>query len=488
MTAKRTTYIEAAVVLALFSFVFLESEFFFDTRMGIFVAAQDVTSAQNLVLGASALGFASFAGLRRVVPGRAKEGLIPAATALGCLCLVAIASAGSPLALFASGCFAFFLMGIIGGATHWKVALALANDAFLSRVVGAGYAGGIALQFLSNQLVPSAAPKVIALCIGSMALAALVLKAKPKTANRRPEEGGANAVCAESARSAKPALCAIGTVVFLSCLFSTLDNVVTIANAEEVVDVEQWPRLFLAASGLAAGFLFDFRAGAYRNISMFCIALLSTCSLLATEAGMGPLGGLLVFYLGSGFFVVFFTSTFLSLAPWMRSPELWAGAGRAINNLCACLLSGLSLALVQTGNTALIMVAALVLFVAIAVCFALANRFEVSKRQEIARSGRRISPSIASTVDGDSAFDDQPGIGAESALSEEERLSSFAQRFELTPREQDVLLATMSDERPLKQVASDLGISLRMVQKHLASIYQKTGSQTRAGLAKKYWE
>ena len=56
----------------------------------------------------------------------------------------------------------------------------------------------------------------------------------------------------------------------------------------------------------------------------------------------------------------------------------------------------------------------------------------------------------------------------------------------LTPREVDVLVAVTQDERPLKQIAEELGISMRMVQRHLSSIYQKTDTQTRAGLTKAF--
>ena len=70
----------------------------------------------------------------------------------------------------------------------------------------------------------------------------------------------------------------------------------------------------------------------------------------------------------------------------------------------------------------------------------------------------------------------------------QERLLAFAQEYQLTPRELDVLAAVTANEQPLKQVADDLGISLRMVQRHLTSIYEKTSTRTRAGLARKCWE
>ena len=65
--------------------------------------------------------------------------------------------------------------------------------------------------------------------------------------------------------------------------------------------------------------------------------------------------------------------------------------------------------------------------------------------------------------------------------------AEFISRSGLTPREEEVLRAVTADERPLKQVVDDLGISLRMVQRHLTSIYSKTDTQTRAGLTRAFF-
>ena len=74
------------------------------------------------------------------------------------------------------------------------------------------------------------------------------------------------------------------------------------------------------------------------------------------------------------------------------------------------------------------------------------------------------------------------------AIDPEARLKDFASRFSLTPRETEVLAAVTADERPLKHVAADMGISLRVLQRHLTSLYQKTGTQSRVGLTKLFWE
>ena len=94
----------------------------------------------------------------------------------------------------------------------------------------------------------------------------------------------------------------------------------------------------------------------------------------------------------------------------------------------------------------------------------------------------------SSQADGDSASN--CGVGDSEppkALSPEEQLEFFARKYSLTPRETTVLAAVMQDERPLKQVAADLDVTLRTVQRHLTAVYQKTNTQTRAGLAVRFF-
>ena len=59
----------------------------------------------------------------------------------------------------------------------------------------------------------------------------------------------------------------------------------------------------------------------------------------------------------------------------------------------------------------------------------------------------------------------------DAAIDPEAHLADFAGRFSLTPRETEVLAAATADERPLKHVAADMGISLRVLQRHLTSLY-----------------
>ena len=367
-----------------------------------------------------------------------------------------------------AGCIAFFLLGSLGAEAHWSMARAFEGSPSLAKGAGAAYAAGILLQFLSNQFVPAGMADAAVLCVGVAALAVFA------AAGEHDGESAGQAAADSSQQSApggaKTAIRAVwllALVVLLACMFSTLDNVVTLANAQGSISVETWPRLFLAASGLAAGVLFDIRERRYMGFIMFAVTVLSTISILAVEAGASPVIGLIVFYVSSGFFVTFFTTTFLQLAPRMRTPQLWAGMGRAANNLCAFTVSGVSMMLTQSGIAA-VMIASLILFVLVSVAFVGAGLFR-----------------LPSTVGEREAI--QAGLAAAAAPTPEEVQAEFISRSGLTPREEEVLRAVTADERPLKQVADDLGISLRMVQRHLTSIYSKTDTQTRAGLTRAFF-
>lgn len=495
--------------LALFTFAFLGSEFFFDSRIGLLISAEGVVGAQAMILGASVVGFLAYALMAKVAGGRRALRAVEAVGAIAAL--VTIAATESALAMQIAGCIAFFLLGSLGAEAHWSMARTFEGSPSLAKGAGAAYAAGILLQFLSNQFVPAGIADAAVLCVGVAALAVFAaagerddeiagqkgdtttgehaggtaatkssgqitrqeqsirasLAALTKKAHPEQTDTGSQQSAPGGAKTAIRAVWLLALVVLLACMFSTLDNVVTLANAQGSISVETWPRLFLAASGLAAGMLFDIRERRYMGFIMFAVTVLSTISILAVEAGASPVIGLIVFYVSSGFFVTFFTTTFLQLAPRMRTPQLWAGMGRAANNLCAFTVSGVSMMLTQS-SIAAVMIASLILFVLVSVAFVGAGLFR-----------------LPSTVGEREAI--QAGLAAAAAPTLEEVQAEFISRNGLTPREEEVLRAVTADERPLKQVADDLGISLRMVQRHLTSIYSKTDTQTRAGLTRAFF-
>ena len=436
--------INALLALALFTFVFLAAEFRFDINVGLLAGAERVVIAQGFILGASVIGFIGYAPLLGLAKRKNRpQAVVSAAVPIAILGLTQIQSPTSPLALEILGCLAFLGLGLLGGAA---------------------YAAGILMQFAINLLNCGGIAELIVLGTATIAISALSVVPQKAAESSSP---AINPFVEPSHALAKQACWSIALVMILACLFSTLDNVVTFSNAHGTIAVQTWPRLFLAASGLAAGIVFDLAERRYMGLVMFGVTVLSTISILAVEAGADPNLGLIVFYLSSGFFVTFFTATFTQLAPRMHVPAFWAGMGRAANNVCAFTTSGVSLALVTSGDVALIMIGAVVLLVAACAAFVAAGLFRLPQTEQEREHQQLAEEALA-------------------APSIEEQRQVFITDHALTPREVDVLVAVTQDERPLKQVAEELGISMRMVQRHLSSIYQKTDTQTRAGLTKAF--
>lgn len=100
---------------------------------------------------------------------------------------------------------------------------------------------------------------------------------------------------------------------------------------------------------------------------MYCIMILSTMCIVLLEFSKPFTAVLIVFYLSAGFFAVFFTSEFMELSWYVRIPELWAGMGRAVNNITAAVIAGFVLQLLSSDNNLLKIILILVLFVLVSI-------------------------------------------------------------------------------------------------------------------------
>ena len=493
MTATLKTHAWELLALALFCFVFLGGEYFFDATLARFMSPADVVLNQGMILGASAVGFCSFEPFSRM-RRRVRLACSIAFTVVGFGGIAVLFAEPDVLAMQAVGATCFLLLGLLGGVVHWMVSRRIAGYDRAALLVGIAYAAGIAIQFIVNATCVDRLAMSLALAIGAAALIAVchrcsagkTLRLRGRLADEaatgkasdgadrivdgaklnEPGEGErkielgrkCGSECegeSHPAASPRDILWLSVIVALVSLMFITLDNIVTLADAGGDLDVGSWPRLLLAVSAIAAGALFDIRRRRYMNFIMFCVLMLSTIAILAAETNGGLFWGLVLFYLASGFFVTYFTTSFMVMAPRTRRPALWAGMGRAINNICAFVIVGPSLALIQAGDILLMIAVCMVLFVATIVAFFASGAFLLDAAPD--EGGRAEANRVA-----------------------------FVDEYGLTPREAEVFALVTADERPLKEIASEMDISLRMLQKHLTSIYKKTDTQTRAGLTKKF--
>lgn len=470
--------------LAFFYFVFLGTEYLFDSRMALCTDPTGVVLAQSYILGVSVLGFLAYS----LIEKQKSKYENPAAFKAGGFLVLMLSLGGYGVllnwteygVLLGTGVFLFLVLGYLGSRAHDRAAQQLFNSKHPAKTVGAAYAFGLLLQFLNHNLFWGETVEGVILAVSFVVLWALAVgmaqNALPGYHRRQKAEDGETVsvknaqegVTAEQISWRNPRLAGVAllvTVVLMTCIFATLDNAVTLAHAAGTMDIGQWPRLFLALSGLLAGVLFDLNNGRYRGLIMYAVTILSTICVLIIESGGSFLPGLLIFYVSAGFFVVFFTNGFIQMSYRMQNGRLWAGMGRAANNLGAVITGVASISLLTGEDHILTAVLALVLFVLISVAllwyYSCTQIVKVPEEME----SREMSGS-------------------------QSRLERFAEYFGLTEREQEVLQLLLLSDDGMQEIADSLFVSRAMLYRHVSALNEKTGTRSRIGLIQFYynWE
>lgn len=449
----------AVLLLGVFTFLFLGTEYMYVNMLSRTVGEEQTVIAQNYALGVSALGFFLYPPIRRFWKRGAKTGLpvFLALVAVGCNFF--IQRQGSYRSTLLSGLTLFLVLGFLGSTVHYLFFKLVADWDRLARLVGLSYGLGILLQFLNNNLTSSQTQETWILSATMLALLAMLPKAEKISYAAPTEEGGQKK--ASRKQLASGVLLAL-LIVLMACIFSTLDNAVTLRHGSDA-DIGQWPRLLLAASGLASGFLFDLQKRKFMTVMMYCVMLISVICVVVLKLGGSFLIGLLVFYFSAGFFAVFFTTCFLDFARLMPVPVLWTGMGRAMNNVSAALLTNGSVALLISDSGGLVaIVLTLGLFVAVSVVISLYTAWMTAPPDTPQEPPAAPDP--------------------------EETFRLLSDTLALTPREIEVFDKLVNSEESIQEIADTLYLSRRTCQRHIASIYEKAGVKSRLGLYQIYIE
>lgn len=494
--------IREIICLALFYFTFLAGEYLFDVRVAEFVPPSEVVVYESLIIGASVIGFF----VRPILYYRRPRAIDTTSDITGVLLVAALLLMIMAVqfgVFIAGGLIACCTLGYCGSTAHANFARRFARTPYLARATALSYALGVLVQVLNHMVMPAGVPQLLVFVVCAIALVVLLHDAR--RAKLRGEAGFGHApdiselsVDAsefgakwqddpESTAAFRRAV--VRLTVAIACLtgvFAALNAGLTTSHAAGAIDLGDWPRLLMGVSALVAGALFDLHDRSYMNITMTCTAMLSALSffvLLVDGNGGNALAAIAIFYLGSGFFVVFFTTKFAAISVYAHWSYLWPCMGRVINNVCAMFVTAPAVAIVSSQNVLLAVSAVLVLFVGIAISL-------------LGQSGQRADDAAA-PGDLTLAADDR-GAGFVSAQSEPaavevpeltlgERLDAFVAAFELTQRERDVLEALVASNESVQDIAATLFLSRSTLYRHIASINKKTGAASRVALINFFW-
>lgn len=502
-TAYLRRGIREILCLALFVFTFLAVEYLFDVRVAEFVPSNEVVIYEGIVIGASVIGFF----VRPLLYYRRPQAIAATSDITGVLlvpALLLMIMAVQFQVVIAGGLVACCALGYCGSTAHANFARRFARTPCLARAAALSYAAGILVQVLNHMVMPAGIPQqfvLIACAIAQVGLLHVARRAKLRD-EAAPEfeaeiaelsvdasEYGAKWQEAPEAKAAFHAA-VVRLTVATACLtgvFAALNAGLTTSHAAGAIDLGDWPRLLLILSVLAAGVLYDLHGRSYMNIIMTCAAMLSTLSffLLITDANGGNvLAATMIFYLGSGFFVVFFTAKFAAVSMYARWAYLWPCMGRVINNICTLLVTAPAVAIISSQNVLTAVAVVLVLFVGIAI--SLLGQFGQGADGSASRGGGlAFAVDDLGEIHAPERADTVPPEAPE--LSFNERLEGFVAAFGLTKRERDVLEALVASDDSVQDVAASLFLSRSTLYRHIASINKKVEVTSRVALINYFW-
>lgn len=459
-TITSLPHIYAIILMGLFTFVFLSVEYMFVSRISLLVSQQRATLSQNYVLGVSTAGFLLYPLFKHFLNNRLYKLLMIITGLLSVFLTISTSYGKSFEYIFSGGIILFILLGLVGGNVYYVSACMIRNR-HLAKTAGISYFLGILLQFINHNAIHIRTIQLVILSVSMLMLFILLIENERILSRYSTDKYVAKTIIESSAKGNKHNILLyisiIVLVILMACLFSTLDSAVTLVHSDGIADIGQGARILLAFSGLAAGFIFDISNRKYTGIIMYCIMILSTMCIVLLEFSKPFVAVLIVFYLSAGFFAVFFTSEFMELSQYVRIPELWAGMGRAVNNITAAVIASFVLQLLSSDNNLLKIILILVLFVLVSIMSVIYTFEKYYFIQQFTQHTDEVT-------------------------NEQDQLHKLTTQYSFTEREGEVFSYLVTTEDNIQTISEHMHVSRRTLERYISAIYEKTGVKSRVGL------
>ena len=153
----------------------------------------------------------------------------------------------------------------------------------------------------------------------------------------------------------------------------------------------------------------------------------------------------------------------MRLSYYLKVQPLWAGLGRAVNNIAAVIMTHISIKVLETNNEMALIISALILFTVISISMYIYSQ-QINKNEEIHKE-----------------------LKHDLINDNNDKLQMFSEYFHLTSREKDVLQALLSSEESVSKIAESLYMSRTALYNHISSINDKTATSKRMGLIQFYY-
>lgn len=348
-------------------------------------------------------------------------------------------------------------LGYLGGYLHNVIGLRLKNKHF-SLNIGIVCALGVILQFIDQNIaeINYVCTLIIIECV-IVAICIIAMKTAICSVIDSSE-------CQDTIPTARVDINTrvgiyIVAVIIMSAILGIQDSIVVWKNATGELELFSAVRLFYALGLLIAGMIADIKNRIYLSLATVSAMVLSVLaiSFIGNEAVYYNIS-MAIMYFYSGFYVMFLTVMFMELGARRHSMVFYAGFGRVIRSVTTSLIVFATVLLGDRIGVLAYITISCILCVVLIISMSLAGILLPEKIivQEVAVDRKEKS------------FED--------------RINDVYEMYNFTSKEREAYEWLVTTEMGVQEIADTMSISRRVLQRHIASIYEKTGTKTRVGL------
>lgn len=398
----------------------------------------------------TALGYLLFSLLSNISTKRS----IFIAESIVLLSLIGLTTINSPHFLITCSYLELTALGYTGGCIHYLLSQHLGEKNFALNV-GLCSMLGIIAQFIVQNILLATTGIFLILIITTLFLVVISIKTIKEPENAFTD---LNAIYLSGISINTRTLIYIAAVAIMSVILGFQDSIIVTKNAAGELQLFSYIRLFYAAGLLIAGFIANFKNRVYLPLASGCAMILSVLaiSFLGNTTPTYNVS-MAIMYFYCGFYVMFMTIMFMELGFRKSNLRFYAGFGRIVRSIITCLVVLFTTTFSHI-NMTVYTVLSCILSISLLVIMALSG---------ILIPERTIIKEIPV---------EQP------PESMNDKFTNFYTQYSFTPKEQEAFIKLVTSEMGVQEIADEMCISRRVLQRHIASIYEKTGTKSRVGL------
>lgn len=446
------------ICFALCFFTFQLAEFTVNDKAAALVGVSSVNAVYSIGIACTAVGFLSFSLARKLFQkDSVRRVLICIVGAFSIFFTVQILFVKTQLIFLISSFLLLLALGHISGCVYYNSAMLFDGKEYTGRIIGVGMGCAVVMQYVVQNLFVTDAAFLLSMVFSVAVLLYIIIKPSHDWILENPLP-----YSSENKTDYKTATILVSSVIIMSLIIGLIDGVVVSKHAQGELSVSSNARLFYAASLIAAGFISDINNRKYFALSTVCTMFFSTISTAFMANSATFFMGTAAMYIYSGFYVMFLTLSFIDFAPKTKAPTLWAGMGRICRSFVTSFTAVPVVYIFEYFGSSSLVMGSCVLSIAVLLI---------------------LLKDIISAM-----YAQKDTAENNDTISNEKALNTYCEYYGFTPREKEVFEKLISTENGNQEIADELFISRRVLQRHVASIYEKTGTKNRIGLYQSYWD